>query len=652
MSQTCPQNNIILAENGQPLFCVQVDPPMDGEYLLPAADELRTWSGRCLATPPRWYHDADASAVRVVITHSPTADISTQQFIIEADESAIRLVASNEQSLLHAVYYFLEQAFGVRWLWPGTSGEVTPSVESASWPVGRQVHGPSFLWRRQGTGGSFWREMDVDLALRARMSIGPEIVRQQKQWHARMRMGGLHIADGHRWAQICPPQKYGEDHPEYFALYNGERDCVYHNGKHRNQPCTTNPDVVTLVAEYILAQFENRPELDGFSLALNDGTGFCECQTCQEVDRWAGEVASHGQSEFDQTVMEWAPGGSGGVITDRIMKFANDVAERVTQKYPDKLLLVHVYSVFRNPPKRVNLHPNIITQFASMSFSWAAEDIAEVERTHLLRLTEHSEHVGFYDYLVNGANGSMPRGYARTLHGVLREFHEIGGRYYATQPGMDFATAAMGYYVLGRTLWDVTTEFEDIVDDFCRSGFGPAADIMKQYFLAYCDRWEETGGCHRFDNTPRMEQQVLALYPPAWRRARRDELKQAVTVCRDNAECLQRVRFVQKGMQFLDKLTWACQPVVKLCDKIPGAWPFDAPVVREHLAGNPQHNKQLIEATRRRDAFIAWADKHRDQFVYAVLWFEYQRQYRGGLLGTWLDNIAGVLSENRSIQGA
>ena len=633
-------NKITLVRSGKPFFYLSVWHAMDGHFLRAALTELREHLRDCLGKYPVWYNRAENGMVCLSLEFRPNEDISSQGFKIVSCANRIRLVGRNQAGLFNAIYYFLETAFGVRWLWPGESGKVTPKAMEVSWPEGIEVHIPSFLWRRQGTGGSFWREMDVDLAQQVYAGITTDTAIEFEKWHQRMRLGGLNIADGHRWAEICPPQEYGDTHPEYYALYEGKRDCIFYNGKHANQPCTTNPEVIKITSDYIIAQFDARPELDGFSITLNDGIGFCECKSCQDFDKWASENATHEQTIFDEVVKEWAPGGSGGVVTDRIMKFANDVAECVAERYPDKFLLMLVYSFYRNPPKRVKLHPNVITQFASMSYSWADENIAEDEKKSLAELAGKSKRVGFYDYLVNGANGSMPRGYARILNTVLKDFYRIGGRYYATQPGMDFALSALGYYVMAKTLWDVDSDFDVICEDFCQSGFGPASDTVKSYLLAFCKRWEETKGARLLENAKCMEQQVLALYPDDWFESRRIELTRAAKLCSGDTNCLDRIRFLQKGLMFLEKLGSACKPAVELFENLPYTQPFDSEIVTKFLKSNKNYIDKINNAVSLRDSFLIWAHKNRNQFIYTEVWFEYQRQTRGGLLGIWLDNLA------------
>ncbi|GAH91421.1 unnamed protein product, partial [marine sediment metagenome] len=52
---------------------------------------------------------------------------------------------------------------------------------------------------------------------------------------------------------------YYQDHPEYFALVNGERK-VTDSKSHGNQLCTSNPDVIQEVAKNMIAVLDAEPE--------------------------------------------------------------------------------------------------------------------------------------------------------------------------------------------------------------------------------------------------------------------------------------------------------------------------------------------------------------------------------------------------------
>ena len=196
-----------LVRKGSPLFCVEVRPPQDAEALRHVLSDLVIHLEACLGSPVPWF-DRWAKArppVRLVLVMDVTRDIDRQAFEIVADSASVALCASSVQGMGYGVHYFLERAFGVRWLWPGESGTVTPRSGDVAWPVGTTRHAPDWLWRRLWVGGSFWREDDAFLAELKFGQVSPGTLEAMRLRQWRNRLGGLNIADGHRWAQICSP---------------------------------------------------------------------------------------------------------------------------------------------------------------------------------------------------------------------------------------------------------------------------------------------------------------------------------------------------------------------------------------------------------------------------------------------------------------
>ena len=50
-----------------------------------------------------------------------------------------------------------------------------------------------------------------------------------------------------------------------------------------------------------------------------------------------------------------------------------------------------------------------------------------------------------------------------------------------------WATNGLNYYVLAEMLWDPSQNVDDIIDEYCRLGFGKGAEAMKKYFL-HCEK--------------------------------------------------------------------------------------------------------------------------------------------------------------------
>ena len=646
-------HEIRLVEGGEPRFALEIRPSQDAEGILPSIIELVSHVERSMGRPVIWFERgaAELPPVRLVLNFSPERAFDRQEFEVAAAAGTISLTASTALAMRHAVSWFLEEAFGVRWLWPGETGAVVPRQADVAFPEGTRRVKPDWQWRRIWLGGAFWEEDDPMLAELKQAGVTGGTLAELETWQRRNRLGGLNIADGHRWGQICSPLVHGETHPEYFALVGGERDAVYTDGKHGNQPCTSNPDVIRLTADYVIAQFNARPELDGFSIAVNDGFGFCECDACCAIDEWAG-AGVHEEDELDKTVADEIPfAGSGRSLSDRMLKFANDVAEEVEKAHPDKLLLVLIYSLYRDPPRRVTLRENVIAQFCTAAWAHAKPSIHTHEIETLREMTAFSSRQGIYDYFVNGANGSLPRGFARVAHACQNDYFAQGCRYFATQAGLDFATNGFAYFMTARHLWDRALTFDNILDDYCRAGFGPAAAPVKQYQRAWFDRWEETEGGTRLaeagdplGDLPAGLLEVTAqrLYPPAWRSARREELDHALDCVCGDAETTKRVRFLRTGLEFLDTYCRAAEASTHLLAAgAPPPAPGEDAWLEQVSAWTPDAASHTMVAVSARDQLRDWVAVRADGFVITAMWFRYQQRSRNCLLGAWLDAVNG-----------
>src|SRR5262249_26374119 len=251
--------------------------------------------------------------------------------------------------------------------------------------------------------------------------------------------GGLRFFGGHAFGEILPPDRYGATHPEYFALVNGKRAWEKFDGKHGAQPCTSNPEVVGLTADYVERFFDQHPEYDAFSISLNDGGGFCECDRCRRLDSGTRQTSS----------ADPEAGGAGkrAVITDRIVTFANQVAEIVARKHPDKKLLLFAYGPYKLPPVRVKPDPNVIIQY---TFHAAQE--AEPQLRDTAAWSGAAKELGVYEYFVQGNWPDLPRLMPDAISDSVRKLHAQGYRYYQTQAGDGYSLNGLSYYLLAKLL--------------------------------------------------------------------------------------------------------------------------------------------------------------------------------------------------------
>ena len=69
------------------------------------------------------------------------------------------------------------------------------------------------------------------------------------------------------WFRILPAKKYGEEHPEYFALVGGKRQSHFVSPR-GNQVCTINPNVIRIFVEVAIELFRENPKRDMFSMSV------------------------------------------------------------------------------------------------------------------------------------------------------------------------------------------------------------------------------------------------------------------------------------------------------------------------------------------------------------------------------------------------
>ncbi|MCA1808151.1 MAG: DUF4838 domain-containing protein [Lentisphaerae bacterium] len=506
-------DRVFLIKDNEVLFSLFRWPPQNAEAMLGPADELVQYLEKVAGQPIPQYEDGYATSL--VLDLDPRCELAAEEFLITAGKNEVRLKARTVQGLFHAVYYFLETAAGVRWLWPGPGGEVAPRLQTVSVPAGIVRRSPDFSWRALQVGGAMYAYkgggVDLVTTRHALLRLPASYQAEFGLWCRRNRFGGVKVMDGHRWCEIAPPEIYGKSEPDLYALVNGRRDNIFRNGKHDNQPCLSNPRVAELMADYACAQFEADPGLDVCSIALNDGKAGCECSECRKR-----VVSRHDESHFDRITNEFSKTGRSVItksVSDLVYRNANQAMRKVARRHPGKKLLVLLYSSFRNAPAREVLDPRIVGQLCMMGNSFWNRNILKSEKRLLDSLSGKVRTLGIYEYYANGVWPELPRLFPELIASTVNMYYRAGARYFASQPSMGFAVNGLNYYLLGRLLWDRSVSVDQVIKDYCLRGFGPAAGHIERYFLEFAERWKQTKSATDLPDAPEARLALTHLYP-------------------------------------------------------------------------------------------------------------------------------------------
>jgi hypothetical protein len=362
-------------------------------------------------------------------------------FRIKTTPDAIFLVGSRDWSTAYAVYTFLEEFCGVRWFLPGDLGEDVPRAPALAVPVVDKKYEPAYL-HRQYSGFQF-----RDDFLRYWWGMRQK-VRARLEFH-------------HNLYAIFDPAKYGASMPELFPVLNGQRRVPGPGNYGAWQPCLTHPKAVDITIEYAKEFFAKHPRLSSISLGINDGAGYCECANCRKL--------VDGSLPREQRRARW------------FFDYANAVAGRFEQEFPDKLIGYLLYGEASEIPPGLKVHPKLIGFYVHPSFSLITEEGKQKFDAALAELAKTSPRFGLYDWFY-GYQVLMPRLQIRQAKYWLQHGYEMGARHIKAEAYMSWGLDGFKYWMHTKLMWDPTLDVDAMMEEFLTRFFQESAGPMREYF--------------------------------------------------------------------------------------------------------------------------------------------------------------------------
>jgi hypothetical protein len=367
------------------------------------------------------------------------------------------VVAGAHKGQMYAVYELLKR-LGCRFYLPHPYGEVIPQNRTVAVGELNWIHKPDFVHR------VFWHDG----------STGPGLAHPEwyDSWATKVYQGGPHIFHGHNYYGFCPPGRYFATHPEYFPMdidKDGNPVRIP-----RGQLCLSNPDVVQLAVDAAIARFDSRPDQLGYSVSSNDCKGWCCCDKCKAMDSPDPKVAH-----------AW-----------RVLRFANEVAEAVAKKYPDKkLTYVAEYMNLPGPPVGLKAHPMVLPVIVNrydMMHSIYDSYVGDSSVTGVHYNVEYrarwdewdkiASQMMVYEWVQHGEAPVLPSPMIYTIgerikyyrrHNVIAYTGQLIGR----SPVNDLAV-----YIGSQMLWDSSQNPRQMLEEFFRLYFAEASDQMRNYY--------------------------------------------------------------------------------------------------------------------------------------------------------------------------
>jgi len=461
----------------------------------------------------------------------------------------------------YAVTTFLEDVLGCRYLWPGQSGKVVPKRSTITVPPLNVRFTPALKQRNiRWSGYSSRIQQGLDRLgfskadfLQARQKAA-DTQSQSSDWMGWHRMGGtlgLRTGDG----TILPAETWGRflrEHPEWFAMQlDGSR--YFDPNWERPRLCKSNPALIEAIVQEKIKELDRHPGRKSISLMTHDGgakAGFCMCPACKALDPpqgrptrvWTYDHKKGRHYRFDYVS-----------LTDRMVYFFNAIAEKVAQKYPDVLFTGQAYSIYRAPPVRQKLHPNIVIRFVHSPGHYTND---EVRRQGLADWDAWAEAASMIYWRPNCLLWGRHEGTLGVyVHKLAEDFHHIA---HNKCVGTDFdscihhwATQGLNYYVLAKLHWNPDLDVDELIDDYCRCGFGDAGEQIKRYFVRVEQLTNQTAGVRRENNEWRNID-VSDPYTPQVIGELRGLLDAADRAAGNNEALRQRIAFLRTGLDFTE----------------------------------------------------------------------------------------------------
>lgn len=382
-------------------------------------------------------------AANIAASEIPLAD---EGYGVAVEKSQLFLWGGRTRGIINAVYALLEEDLGCRWYTKDHSR--IPKLPNLTFSPVSRTYVPRLRLRDPYYRVAFNGEWSLRNRTNAPSAGVPE------EWGGHMDYDGLFVHTFHR---LLPPDKYFEDHPEYFMLdKNGNR--ITH------QLCTTNPEVVQLVIDSVREHLRQNPHAEIVSVSKTDGGRTCRCENCSSLDEKEGsEMAS-------------------------LLYLVNKVGEAIEAEYPNVVVSTLAYLETVKPPKTMRPHKNIAIRLCNDSVGSWAHPFTSAEECRFGELlkawSEVHDRIHIWDYVVNFSHYLAPMPNMEVVAKNISFFVDNNAEGVMTQGAYQSPGAERDWlrsWVIAKLTWAPSLDVQELMNDFIWGHYGNAAPAIAEY---------------------------------------------------------------------------------------------------------------------------------------------------------------------------
>jgi len=461
------ENNIRLVDGGSSHYAIVLNASASPSERF-AAEEFQEHFKACTGTELAVVEQVPEDTPMIVLGCGSVAqslgvdpkpdELGEQGYVIRTVTPHLVIAGTPMAGTLYGIYDFLENHLGVRWYAPGVTK--TPSIETLDLPRIDKTVVPQFAWRHTSYA---WPGGDAVFRARQRDNSGaggPD-----------KREGVQYAFDGtcHSYFRFVSPDEFFDEHPEYFSEIGGIRR------REETQLCLTNPDVLEIVTERMLERMARMPGVRQHNFSQMDWYGYCQCPNCTAMNERYGSL---GGTQF------W---------------FVNQLAERTSKKFPDKLIGTLAYTYTEEPLTGMQMHPKVAVWLCHMFPSCDSHPIATCPldaayKRRALAWSKQCSHLYIWHYIVDFAHYYNPFPNFRAMAADMRFYNDIGAEGIYLQ-GMSAGGGGGEFSLLRpyygmKLLWNPHQDADAILRDFLQGYYGAAWEPISQYITMLHDKVE------------------------------------------------------------------------------------------------------------------------------------------------------------------
>jgi len=426
--------------------------------------------------------------------------LGSEEIIIQTKKHYLLIAGGRPRGTLYSVSHFLQAYCGIRW-WTPWATTIPKKATLYVNNINIQKN-PAFEYREPFWTPAFNREW---------------------AWH-NFCNGQSHRLDDasggcikykgfvHTFYSLVPPEKYFNEHPEWFSMKNGQR--TYKNA----QLCLSNKELRDFVVAQVKQWIKESPDSTIVSVSQNDWFGACECPQCKAfADK---------------------EGSQSGILID----FVNYIAEKIEAEHPSILIDTLAYQYTRKPPRTIRPRHNVIVRLCSIECNFSEPLFQRSNNSFANDIREWSKicnRLYIWDYTTDFQCYVQPHPNYYVLGPNIRFFrdHNVKGVFeQGAYQSHGAEMAELRAWLLAQLLWDPNQDDKKLIKEFLDGYYGTKASKFLQQYLNLMS--DAASGfymtCFASDNAPYLQFNII--------RESEILLQKAELAVANDAEKLWRVR--------------------------------------------------------------------------------------------------------------